>query len=48
MFKLRVEDKTMWSVDNIPVWNVFRRFSDFLELYHKVKAVFPEFKVSLF
>lgn len=41
MFKLRVEDTSEWSVDKIPVWNIYRRYSDFLELFYAVRKAFP-------
>ena len=40
-----MEDRRPWSVDNVPVWHVHRRYSDFLSLFGKIRTAFPQFKV---
>ena len=44
---MRIEDKSQWSLDNIPVWNVYRRYSDFLDFYWKLKQSFPLIDLEL-
>ena len=41
IFKVRVQDLRPWSIDTIPVWHIYRRYSDFLTLFHRVKNAFP-------
>ncbi|TRY61018.1 hypothetical protein TCAL_07871 [Tigriopus californicus] len=41
IFKIRVDNLSEWSVDTVPVWHIFRRYSEMLTLFQKIRTSFP-------
>ena len=47
VYKLKIEQRSHWDRTEVPNWNIYRRYSDFLKLHEKLTSAFPGIHLHL-